>query len=49
MDGGIDAKSIGLAAGAGANVFVAGNAIFAAKEGASVAVKELARLAANAH
>ena len=45
VDGGIDAKTIGLAAAAGANVFVAGTAVFGAKEGPTAAVKELARLA----
>ena len=44
VDGGIDRKTIGLAAGAGANVFVAGSAVFGAKEGPEMAVKELARL-----
>ncbi len=44
VDGGIDAKTIGLAAGAGANVFVAGSAVFAAKAGPTAAMKELARL-----
>ena len=45
VDGGIDKKTIGLAAGAGANVFVAGTAVFRAPEGPAGAVKELARLA----
>jgi ribulose-phosphate 3-epimerase len=45
VDGGIDAQTIGLAAGAGANVFVAGTAVFGAKEGPTAAVKELMRLA----
>ena len=45
VDGGIDKKTIALAAGAGANVFVAGTAVFGAKEGPSAAVKELAQLA----
>jgi len=44
VDGGIDRKTIGLAAGAGANVFVAGSAVFGAKEGPEMAVKELTRL-----
>ena len=44
VDGGIDQKTIAIAAGAGANVFVAGTAIFGAKEGPTAAVKELARL-----
>ncbi len=46
VDGGIDTKTIPLAAAAGANVFVAGTAIFGAKEGPAAALKELARLAA---
>jgi ribulose-phosphate 3-epimerase len=45
VDGGIDKKTIGLAARAGANVFVAGTAIFGASEGPAAAVKELAQLA----
>ncbi len=42
VDGGIDAKTISLAAGAGADVFVAGTAIFDAKGGPVAAVKALA-------
>jgi ribulose-phosphate 3-epimerase len=45
VDGGIDAQTIGPAAAAGANVFVAGNAVFGAKAGPAAAVKELQRLA----
>jgi ribulose-phosphate 3-epimerase len=45
VDGGIDNKTIALTAGAGANVFVAGTAIFGAREGPTAAVQELARLA----
>jgi ribulose-phosphate 3-epimerase len=45
VDGGIDNKTIALAAGAGANVFVAGTAVFGAREGPAGAVKELATLA----
>ncbi len=45
VDGGIDARTIGEAARAGANVFVAGTAIFGAKEGATAAVKNLQKLA----
>jgi ribulose-phosphate 3-epimerase len=45
VDGGIDAKTIGEAAAAGANVFVAGTAVFGAKNGPAAAVKELAALA----
>jgi ribulose-phosphate 3-epimerase len=46
VDGGIDAKTIGEAARAGATVFVAGSAVFGAKAGPTAAVKELAKLAA---
>jgi ribulose-phosphate 3-epimerase len=45
VDGGIDKKSIPLAVRAGANVFVAGTAIFGASEGPTAAVRELQRLA----
>jgi ribulose-phosphate 3-epimerase len=45
VDGGIDARTIGEAAAAGANVFVAGTAVFGAKNGPAAAVKELAALA----
>jgi len=45
VDGGIDKKTIGLAAGAGANVFVAGTSIFGAKEGPTAATRELIALA----
>jgi ribulose-phosphate 3-epimerase len=45
VDGGIDKKTIGLAAGAGANVFVAGTSIFSAKEGPTAATRELIALA----
>ena len=45
VDGGIDAATIGLAAGAGANVFVAGNAVYGAAGGPANAVRELKRLA----
>jgi ribulose-phosphate 3-epimerase len=48
VDGGIDAKSIGLAAGAGANVFVAGTSVFGVPEGPTAAVKELERLVKDA-
>ena len=41
VDGGIDAKTIGLAAAAGADVFVAGTAIFDAKGGPAAAVGRL--------
>jgi ribulose-phosphate 3-epimerase len=44
VDGGIDARTIGAAAGAGATVFVAGTAVFGAKQGAVAAVKDLAAL-----
>ncbi len=45
VDGGIDARTIPLAAAAGANVFVAGTAVYGAPAGAAAAVKELGRLA----
>lgn len=48
VDGGIDARTIGLAAAAGANVFVAGSAVYGAKTGPSEAVKRLQRLADSA-
>jgi ribulose-phosphate 3-epimerase len=48
VDGGIDARTIALAAGAGANVFVAGSAVFGAKAGPAAAVKELAGVARGA-
>ena len=41
VDGGIDANTIGLAAGAGADVFVAGTAIFDANGGPAAAVSRL--------
>jgi len=41
VDGGIDAHTIGEAARAGADVFVAGNAIFGANSGPTAAVKAL--------
>ena len=44
VDGGIDEKTIGLGAGAGANVFVAGTAVFRAKPGPAAAVKHLEEL-----
>jgi ribulose-phosphate 3-epimerase len=46
VDGGIDAGTIGLAAGAGADVFVAGTAIFGARNGPAAAVKQLAQATA---
>jgi ribulose-phosphate 3-epimerase len=48
VDGGIDAATIGETAAAGANVFVAGTAVFGAAEGPNEAVKALARLAEEA-
>ena len=45
VDGGIDVRTISLAAGAGADVFVAGTAIFGAIAGPTTAVRELQRLA----
>ena len=48
VDGGIDARTVPLAAGAGADVFVAGTAVFGAAGGPAAAVRELQRLAAAA-
>ncbi len=48
VDGGIDATTIAEASAAGANVFVAGTAIFGAKEGPTAATKHLHDLAAAA-
>jgi ribulose-phosphate 3-epimerase len=45
VDGGINEKTIAQAASSGANVFVAGNAVFLAKEGLGAAVKNLESLA----
>jgi ribulose-phosphate 3-epimerase len=45
VDGGIDKHTIPLAAAAGATVFVAGTAVFGAKEGAAAALQELVKLA----
>lgn len=45
VDGGIDDRTIPLAAGAGASVFVAGTAVFGAHTTPSEAVKRLAKLA----
>jgi ribulose-phosphate 3-epimerase len=45
VDGGINAKTIAEAAGAGATVFVAGNAVFLADGGPAAGVKQLAALA----
>jgi ribulose-phosphate 3-epimerase len=45
VDGGIDATTIPIAAKAGANVFVAGTAVFGAKSGPAAAVQDLGRLA----
>jgi ribulose-phosphate 3-epimerase len=45
VDGGIDARTISLAAAAGADVFVAGNAVYGAAGGAADAVRELDRIA----
>jgi ribulose-phosphate 3-epimerase len=44
VDGGINEHTIAAAAAAGATVFVAGSAVFGAKQGATAAVKELAEL-----
>jgi ribulose-phosphate 3-epimerase len=48
VDGGIDARTAPVAAAAGANVFVAGTAVFGAKGGPAAAVRELHRLTATA-
>jgi ribulose-phosphate 3-epimerase len=45
VDGGIDATTIVAAAGAGANVFVAGTAVFGAKDGPAAATRRLQQLA----
>lgn len=45
VDGGIDRRTIGEAAKAGANVFVAGTAIFGQPDGPTAATRELIRLA----
>lgn len=48
VDGGIDAATIGAAAGAGANVFVAGTAVFGVPGGPTAATQTLHRLASAA-
>ena len=48
VDGGIDADSTPAAVTAGANVLVAGTAIFGAKDGPAAATRQLADLAARA-
>jgi ribulose-phosphate 3-epimerase len=48
VDGGIDARTIPLAAAAGADVFVAGTAVYGATDGPAAAVRELKRLAEDA-
>jgi len=48
VDGGIDAATIGDAAGAGANVFVAGTAVFGAPGGPAAATRHLLELASRA-
>ncbi len=48
VDGGIDAKTIGVAAAAGANVFVAGTAVFGTKDGPTAATQQLHELAQKA-
>jgi ribulose-phosphate 3-epimerase len=45
VDGGIDKETIPIAARAGANVFVAGTAVFGTNEGPGAAVRDLAQLA----
>jgi ribulose-phosphate 3-epimerase len=46
VDGGIDEKTIGEAARAGATVFVAGSAVYSRASGATAAVRHMAALAA---
>ncbi len=48
VDGGIDAKTISEASAAGATVFVAGTAVFGAKDGPTAATKHLLDLATKA-
>jgi ribulose-phosphate 3-epimerase len=48
VDGGIDAKTISVAAKAGANVFVAGTAVFGTADGPTAATKRLYELALSA-
>lgn len=48
VDGGIDAKTIGPASAAGANVFVAGTAVFGTKDGPTAATRHLLELATQA-
>ena len=48
VDGGIDPETTPAAVTAGANVLVAGTAIFGAKEGPAAATRHLAELAAKA-
>jgi len=48
VDGGIDARTIALAAAAGANVFVAGTAVYGTPDGPAHATRELLRLATAA-
>lgn len=45
VDGGIDDRTIGQAAKAGADVFVAGTAVYGAKDGPTAAVKRLLEIA----
>jgi len=45
VDGGIDRRTIATAAGAGADVLVAGTAVFGVPEGPTAATRELLRLA----
>lgn len=47
VDGGIGAKTIADCAAAGANVFVAGSAVFGAKQGPAAALRDLAALATS--
>ena len=48
VDGGIDAKTVGPAVTAGADVLVAGTAVFGSKDGPAEAVRQLAELVVTA-
>ncbi|MFQ3535262.1 MAG: ribulose-phosphate 3-epimerase [Aggregatilineales bacterium] len=49
VDGGVDQSTIGELAGSGADVFVAGSAIFGASEGAAAAIAALRTAARQGH
>ena len=48
VDGGIDALTVGRAVSAGARVFVAGSAVFGAKDGVAAASKRILDAATHA-